>query len=79
MKNRTIILAASVVSALLVAVLVAVIVLVSTINKQADDQAFRDCMARYGYAVDEPPSGVTDDNLDAYINDMANSADRCSD
>lgn len=61
-----------VIACMLLALTVAVVVLVGTLNRQAEHQAYLDCMARAGYAADDPELVNTD--LDA----VTDAAERCS-
>ena len=46
MSKRVIVWCSAVLGALLVVLIVAVVVLIGTVNKQADDEAYRACMDR---------------------------------
>jgi len=69
MANKLVLWVGGVVSVLLIAVVVVVLVLINTLNAQAEEQAYHECMARHGVAFDAPvPAGVSeDDYLDALI------------
>ena len=68
-QTRTVVVVGSIVGALLLAVLIAVIVLIATLNGQADDAAYRACMANMGVGG---PGGTSD------IQQMADAAEYCS-
>jgi hypothetical protein len=76
-SRRTLYIVLGIVSALLIAVIVVGVVLINTLNAQAENQQYRDCMARQGYAADEQPAGMTRDKFDAYLEDMMAAAERC--
>jgi hypothetical protein len=76
MSKRLVLWVAGVLAVLLVAVVVVGVVLINTMNAQAERQAWNDCLARYGYAVDEPaPPGADDD----YLEGLSDAAAACAD
>ncbi|MDR7113869.1 hypothetical protein J2X03_003771 [Microbacterium trichothecenolyticum] len=78
MTNKLVLWVGGVLAVLLVATIVLVIVLINTVSAQAEDQRYQDCMARHGYAVDEPPPAVnTDDELDTYLEQISGAAEEC--
>jgi hypothetical protein len=64
-------------AALLAAVIVVGIVLVGEVRGQTERQAFSDCMARQGFPIDEPADVTDEDDVDPYINAMADAAEFC--
>jgi hypothetical protein len=79
MTNRVVLWVGGIVAALLVAVIVVVAVLINTIQSEAENQRYRDCMASQGHAADQPVSGVTtEEDLDAYIGDLVDAGEFCS-
>jgi hypothetical protein len=66
-----------VLAALLIVVVVVVIMLINTINTEAENQRYVECMATHGYERGEQPQGVTDENLDAYLDGMVEAAEFC--
>lgn len=79
MTNKVVLWVGGVVAVLLVAVLVVVLLLVNTINAQAEDQRYSECMASQGFVRGEqPPPVSTDDELDAYLDDAVDAAEFCS-
>ena len=77
MNTRVVIVASSIIGALLVAVLIVGIVLVNTINAEAEREQYQDCMARYGFAADERVPDVSEDDLRAYVDEIAAAAEAC--
>lgn len=66
------------IAALLVVVVILLVVLLNTMNAQARQQTFEDCMARQGHAADAPPPAVEgDDELRRYVDDLADAAEFC--
>lgn len=77
--NKVVLWVGGLLAALLVATIVVGLILVSTIRQQAAESEYRDCMARQGYAADEPPPAVTtDDELDDYLDQITDAAEFCS-
>lgn len=77
MSNKVVIIVGSVVAAALVAVAIVVVILISTINAQAEEARYKACMSAAGYAGDAPGM-ATDDELDAYIDGIVDTAEFCS-
>jgi hypothetical protein len=77
MSNKLVLWVGGALAALLITVVIVVIVLVSTLNAQAEHQAYRDCMARHGYAADAPASVTTQDELDAFSEGITAAAEAC--
>lgn len=67
--RKTVIVVGSIVSALLVATIIVVGVLIYTVNKQAESDAYRACMATMGVG---PGGDVTD------VDEMVEAAEWCS-
>lgn len=74
--KRLVLVVGSIVSVLLVVVIVVGIVILNTMNAQAREREYRDCMARYGFAADEHVPGTTD--TDTYIESITEAAEACS-
>jgi hypothetical protein len=69
----------SVVAALLVIVAIALFFVLGELRSQADDAAYKDCMARQGFAADEvPPPVSSDDELEEYLGLAVDAAEFCS-
>ena len=78
MTNKVVLWVGGVVAVLLVAAIVVGVVLVNTIRAEADEQQYRDCMARHGFAFDEaPPAVTTDGELDQYASAISAAAEDC--
>lgn len=75
--RATVLWVGGVVAALLIAAIVVGVILINTLSAQADQRAYEDCMARYGYAVDEPANLGPYDDTDEYIVGMAARAEEC--
>lgn len=78
MTNKVVLWVGGVVAVLLVAAIIVGIVLVNTIRAEAERQAFKDCMARQGYAADELAAPITDEKMYGYIGKMTDAARFCS-
>lgn len=65
------------IAALLVVVVVLLAVLLSTINAQADQRNFEDCMARQGFSVDEQAPLMDESDASVYIDGLADAAEFC--
>lgn len=74
--KRVIIIVGSVVSALLVAVVVTLVIMLNTMNAQAENDRYQQCMARHGFPADKPVGAVSDE--DAYLHAIAAAAEACS-
>lgn len=64
-------------AALLIAVLVVGIMVFNQMRTDAENRAYQQCMARYGYAADEG-AVVPEDAQDAYIESLVAAAEACS-
>jgi branched-subunit amino acid permease len=77
MSNKLVLWVGGVLAALLIVVVVVVIVLINSITTEAENERYVECMAAQGYERGEQPQGVTDDNLDAYVEGMVEAAELC--
>lgn len=76
--KKTVIIVGSVVAALLVGVIVALFLVLGEMQRQNDEAAYRDCMARAGFARDEPLPAFDDRELsNEYIRAMIMASERC--
>lgn len=76
--KRLVVIASSVVGALLVVAIVVGVVLLNTMNAQAEDARYRDCMASQGFGPGSPADVTTDDQVEAYFEDAIDAANFCS-
>ena len=76
MGNRVVIWVGGVIAALLVVLVIVGVVIVNTINAQAEEQAVKDCMARAGYAMDQPDSRL---GTDGYLEGVNAALESCTD
>ncbi|MFE5408761.1 hypothetical protein [Microbacterium sp. NPDC056569] len=78
-KNKLVLVVGGVLAALLIATIISVMVLINAIRAQDEEARYRDCMARQGYAADEPPAAVTtDEELDLYLDQITDAAELCA-
>lgn len=77
MSNKLLLWIGGALAVLLIAVVIVVIVLINTLNAQAEDQAYKDCMSRHGYPFDAPADVETEEELDAYSEGIAAAAEEC--
>jgi hypothetical protein len=75
-QTRIVVIVGSAVGALLVATIIVGVVILNTLRAQAENAAYQDCMARYGFAADTPPPATTDEN--AYIEAITAAAEACT-
>lgn len=73
--TRTMWWVSGVLGALLVAVLITVGLLLATVNRQAEEQAYRDCMSSHGFAADSNPGGGT--SLEEYGRGVIAASEAC--
>lgn len=76
-QKRLILIVGGALAALLVAILVVVLMVFNQMRADAENRAYQQCMARYGYAADEG-AVVPPDEQDAYIDSLVAAAEACS-
>jgi hypothetical protein len=77
MTNKVVLWVGGVITALLIAVVVVVLVLVNTLNTQAENDSYQECMASMGFergAAPEMPKG----GIEEYAKSAAEAAEFCS-
>ncbi|KKX96684.1 hypothetical protein AAY78_15305 [Microbacterium sp. Ag1] len=67
----------SAVAALLVATIIIGVVILNTLRAQAENEAYQECMARYGFSADAPPPVVGEDSQDEHLNAITTAAEAC--
>lgn len=76
-QTKLIVAVGAILAALLIAAVIVGVVILNTLRTQAENDAYQDCMARYGYVADAPPPVVSEEDQDSYIEDIAAAAEAC--
>lgn len=77
MNTRALIVVGSGIAVLLAGVIVALVLVLGQLQSQASQDAYEDCMARYGFIADAPAPAMSEGEAAEYIDALGEAASRC--